>query len=89
MEKLPAAVILLISAFFFMFAEWRYYVCPPHGEVTVNKGFKIGLFQMLALIPGFSRTGVTIAGGMLVGLTRYESARFSFLLSIPLILVCG
>lgn len=88
-NAITAAVILLISAFFFMFAEWRYYVCPPHGEVTVNKGFKIGLFQMLALIPGFSRTGVTIAGGMLVGLTRYESARFSFLLAVPLMLGFG
>ena len=33
-NAITAAVILLISAFFFMFAEWRYYVCPPHGEVT-------------------------------------------------------
>lgn len=88
-NAITAATILLISAFLFMYAEWRYYLRPPHGEVTVSKGFKIGLFQILALIPGFSRTGITIAGGMLVGLTRYEATRFSFLLAIPLMLGFG
>lgn len=88
-NTLTVAVVLMVSAFFFMYAEWRYYMHPPHGELTVNKGFKIGLFQILALIPGFSRTGATLAGGMLLGLTRYESTRFSFLLAIPLTLGFG
>lgn len=88
-NALTVAVVLMLSAFFFMYAEWRYYLCAPYGEITVNKGFRIGLFQVLALIPGFSRTGATIAGGMLIGLTRYESTRFSFLLAIPLTLGFG
>ena len=49
----------------------------------------IGLCQALALIPGSSRSGVTIAGGMLAGLRREEAARFSFLLGLPAIAASG
>jgi len=49
----------------------------------------IGFMQALALIPGTSRSGITITAGLLLGLTRDAAARFSFLLSIPLILAGG
>jgi undecaprenyl-diphosphatase len=49
----------------------------------------IGLFQALALIPGASRSGVTITAGLLAGLSRATSARFSFLLSLPSIFAAG
>ena len=49
----------------------------------------IGLFQALALIPGTSRSGITITAGLMLGLSRTASARFSFLLSIPVILGAG
>ena len=49
----------------------------------------IGLFQTLALIPGTSRSGITMTAGLLIGMTRQAAARFSFLLSIPLILASG
>lgn len=46
----------------------------------------VGLFQLLAVFPGLSRSGATIAGGSLMGLSREEAVRFSFLLSIPAVL---
>jgi undecaprenyl-diphosphatase len=49
----------------------------------------IGLWQVLALIPGVSRSGSTISGGMLRGFERADAARFSFLLSIPALLGAG
>lgn len=83
------AIMLFLASIFFLYSEWRYYVSPPHGEITVKKGIQVGLFQALALIPGFSRSGATIAGGMLLGLSRYEASRFSFLLAIPITLGVG
>jgi len=46
---------------------------------------KVGLLQILALIPGFSRTGSTLAGGLMVGLSHEDSLRYSFLLATPII----
>jgi undecaprenyl-diphosphatase len=83
------AVVLFCSAVFFMYAEWRYYLNPVRRELSVKTGFLIGVFQACALIPGFSRSGATLAGGMLLGLSRLESARFSFLLAIPITLGVG
>ncbi len=56
------------------------------GGVSPSKGFSIGLFQALALVPGISRSGSTISGGLLLGLSRIEAIKFSFLLGIPAIL---
>ncbi len=88
-DALVVAVVLLVSALFLMYAEWRYYLHPPQAVITVRRGWQIGLFQVLALVPGFSRLGATMGGGMLLGLTRFESARFSFLLAIPVTLGLG
>lgn len=83
------AGVLFLASVFFMYTEWRYYLNPPSGSLTVKKGLLIGLFQAMALIPGFSRSGSTLAGGMLLGLSRLESTRFSFLLAIPITLGVG
>jgi len=57
-----------------------------HAEdLTFPQGAGIGATQILALIPGFSRSGVTIVGGLLSGLSHEEAARFSFMLATPLI----
>ncbi len=60
----------------------------PKGQREVNpfRAVVFGLFQMLALFPGISRSGSTITGGLLVGVKPEEAARFSFLLSVPIIL---
>jgi len=88
-HPLIVAGVLVLGSILFMFAEYRYQNCYHEREVDVKSGWKIGLFQALALIPGFSRSGATIAGGMLLGLSRYEAARFAFLLSVPIILGSG
>ncbi len=55
-------------------------------QMTYRQAFMIGCFQCLALWPGFSRSGATIAGGMLMGITRYTASEFSFILAVPMML---
>ncbi len=55
------------------------------AELSWSQATKVGLMQILALVPGFSRTGSTIAGGLLVGLSHEDSLRYSFLLATPII----
>jgi undecaprenyl-diphosphatase len=59
------------------------------SEITVKDGLIIGLAQAVALIPGSSRSGVTITAGLFCGLKRDVTARFSFLLSIPAVGLSG
>jgi undecaprenyl-diphosphatase len=54
-------------------------------EVSVAKATGIGTAQALALLPGFSRSGATMAGGLLAGLSNEDAARFAFLLATPII----
>ena len=58
-------------------------------NMTLFAAVFIGVFQALALIPGTSRSGITITAALLLGFQRDSAARFSFLLSIPLILAAG
>ena len=55
-------------------------------QITLRDGLMIGAMQVLALIPGTSRSGITITAGLWLGFTREAASRFSFLLSIPAIL---
>ena len=58
-------------------------------SMSVKDALKIGLFQILALVPGTSRSGATILGGMLTGLSREAAAEYSFFLAIPTMLGAG
>ncbi|HKN05702.1 MAG TPA: undecaprenyl-diphosphate phosphatase [Buttiauxella sp.] len=55
-------------------------------DITYRQAFMIGCFQCLALWPGFSRSGATISGGMLMGVSRYAASEFSFLLAVPMMM---
>lgn len=88
-SPLLVALVLIAGSILFMFAEWRYLHEPRQAEMSTKTGFKIGLFQALALIPGMSRSGSSIAGGMLLGFSRSDAARFAFLLAIPVMLGAG
>ena len=58
-------------------------------ELNVRDGIVYGLFQSLALIPGVSRSGATISGGLFMGYTREAATRYAFLLAIPAVLASG
>jgi undecaprenyl-diphosphatase len=61
---------------------------PPGNsgkEITTKQGLSVGASQILALIPGVSRSGITITTGVLSGLSREQATRFSFLLAMPIV----
>lgn len=83
------ATMLLVFAIVIMVAER---VGKQHRELTDltwKHGILYGLWQALALIPGVSRSGGTIAGGLFMGYTRVAAARYSFLLAIPAVIASG
>lgn len=80
------AYALLAGSLLFFVAER---MAQQTQHVTIGRGVVIGFFQALALIPGVSRSGATISGGLLLGLKREDAARFAFLLSFPVILGAG
>lgn len=73
------AGFLMLIALFFFYAEWKGKQ-NSHESVGIKKSLIIGSAQALALVPGVSRSGTTIATGMLMGLKRDAAARFSFML---------
>ncbi len=82
------AVALVVGGFVLLWADRR-----PHAErygeveaIPPLRALGIGLFQTLAMIPGVSRSGATIVGALLLGVTRRTAAEFSFFLAIPTML---
>jgi undecaprenyl-diphosphatase len=62
---------------------------PQFDSLTLKQSLQVGLYQTIALVPGVSRSGATIMGGLLSGLDRVTATAFSFYLSIPIILLAG
>ena len=83
------ATMLLVFAFVIMAAERVGTQRRELTDLTWRHGIGYGLFQALALIPGVSRSGGTIAGGLFMGYTRKAAARYSFLLAIPAVIASG
>ncbi|OHA99537.1 MAG: undecaprenyl-diphosphatase UppP [Candidatus Zambryskibacteria bacterium RIFCSPHIGHO2_12_FULL_43_12b] len=77
----------LIAGSAIMFFAERYAL--KNRELNAKRGFMVGCFQALALVPGISRSGATISGGLLAGLSREAATRFSFVLSFPIIVGSG
>ncbi len=85
-KPIVVAGALIIGAFLFIASEKFFQYKKDLSKIKISDGIFIGLSQCLAFIPGVSRSGITIIAGMNRGLTRVDAARFSFLLSIPLLL---
>ena len=83
------AAVLILFSFVFIFAERVGKKTRGYDELTMKDAIAMGLWQCLALIPGVSRSGGTISGGLFRGLDREVATRFSFLLAIPAVLASG
>jgi undecaprenyl-diphosphatase len=83
---LPAGFFLLLTGVFLILSEKAAKQARDLENIAVSDSLLIGLAQSFAIAPGISRSGLTIAAGLFMGLTRESSARFSFLLSVPVIL---
>lgn len=84
-SPLTIAAVLILFALILAFADttgakrWRI------DRITLNHAVIIGVAQCLALVPGVSRSGITITAALLLGFNRESAARFSFLLSLPIV----
>ncbi|RFA29835.1 undecaprenyl-diphosphatase [Alkalilimnicola ehrlichii] len=83
------AVSLIVFGLLLGWADWKHRGTRNEYNLTWKDVLIIGCAQAIALIPGTSRSGITITAGLMVGLSREASARFSFLLSIPVIILAG
>jgi len=79
-------VMLVLGGILFIWAEKASRKDRDFKSLTIGDGLIIGLAQVLAFIPGVSRSGITIVAGLWRDFSRREAARFSFLLSVPVIL---
>ena len=86
-KPIPVAVMLIVYGVLFIIVENRNKGVRPKvtkiSELTIRMLLLIGVFQMLALIPGTSRSGATIIGALIIGVSRETAAEFTFFLAIP------
>ena len=84
------SIALIIYGFAFIFLEKNKAESKNDEKsldlITYSDALKIGLFQSLSLIPGTSLSGSTILGGMIIGVSRFAAAEFSFFMAIPIML---
>jgi len=77
------AISLVIGGILLIFVDNWFKNPVKNKEITYMKAFKIGCFQIVAMIPGVSRSAATIIGGLTQKLTRKDAAEFSFFLAVP------
>lgn len=91
--QLRSPMVIAIATILFGLLLWYADSAGSRGKneyaLSLRDVVVIGLAQALALIPGTSRSGITITAGLLLGMQRKAAARFSFLLSIPVIFLAG
>jgi undecaprenyl-diphosphatase len=88
-QLFEAAIRLFSAAILLFLAEWVGKRVRGLETMTWLDALIVGLFQVLAVFPGASRSGATISGGMLRGFDRPAAARFAFLMSVPVLVAAG
>lgn len=88
-SPLVIAATTIIFGLMLGWADWQSKQQRDEHRLGLFDILFIGIAQAIALIPGTSRSGITITAGLMLGLTRQAAARFSFLLSIPVIVLAG
>jgi len=83
------AVMLIVLGVILYWADRKGRKLTDVNNISLGQSLMIGISQALAIIPGVSRSGITMTTGLLLGLTREGAARFSFLLSAPVIFGAG
>jgi undecaprenyl-diphosphatase len=83
------AIVLIVFGIILGLADLLGKKSKPLDKLTFRSGITIGLAQMLALVPGVSRSGATTTAGLALGYTRPATARFAFLLAIPAVFGSG
>lgn len=84
-KPVPVAIAFIVGAFIILWAEKRKHTVTIEtvDDIRPKDALKLGLAQAVALIPGMSRSGSTIIGGLFFGLSRKAAAEFSFFLAVP------
>lgn len=84
-----AATLILYGIAFIAIEKWNKTKTPKVAtlaDITYKTAFLIGLFQVLSIVPGTSRSGATIIGALLIGVSRVAAAEFTFFLAVPVML---
>jgi undecaprenyl-diphosphatase len=82
-NALIVACSLVLGGVVLLFVDKWFSKADENQDITYLKAFKIGIFQVIAMIPGVSRSAATIIGGMVEKLNRKNAAEFSFFLAVP------
>jgi undecaprenyl-diphosphatase len=90
-KPVPVAIAFIVGAFVILWAERREHRITVESvdDMRWSDALKIGFAQAFALIPGTSRSGATIIGGLLFGLSRRAATEFSFFLAVPTLIAAG
>jgi len=90
-KPVPVALAFIVGAFIIIWAEKREHKIRVENvdDLSALDALKLGIAQAFALIPGMSRSGSTIIGGLLFGLSRKAATEFSFFLAIPTLVVAS
>ena len=94
-RPVPVAIAFIVGALVILWVERRQVTRPSAvrvaevDDMTALDALKVGIAQAFALIPGTSRSGATIIGGMIFGLSRKAATEFSFFLAVPTLMAAG